>query len=160
MAAGDLVYGTRTALANVSRLNSNGIGVATVFGEINNTSERALDYLIHLKLPISSSATTGTYDLYLVTSQDGTEWTDGIDPATNVDYADFIKDAILIKSCATVYDNSPTGARTSVEFHFNVRDYVAFPPPYFGFVRRNASGQAAPASGADGDSMSIKIATS
>lgn len=159
MSAGDLVYGTRTALANTSRLHSDSNNVATAFGEVDNTSDKALDYLIHLVVGINSSATTGSYDLYMVESQDGTEWTDNIDPATDSDYADFIKDAIMIRSAPTVYDNSPTGARTEVEFHFRVSDYVAYPAPYFGFVLVNKSGYTAPASGADGDSQSIKIAT-
>lgn len=160
MAAGDLVYGTRTALADVSRLNSDASAVATAFGEIDNSSTLALDYHIHIVVPINASATTGTYDFYLVTSQDGAEWTDNIDPATDADYADFVKDARLIRSAPTIYDNSPSGARTEVEFHFNISELCPFPPKYFGFVCVNKSGQAIPSSGADGDSMSIKIATS
>lgn len=160
MAAGDLTYGTRTALANISRLHSDTSALATAFGEVDNSITLALDYSIHIVVPISASATTGTYDLYMVESQDGAEWTDNIDPATDSDYADFIKDAILIRSAPTVYDNSPTGARVEVEFHFNVGDYVRFPAKYFGFVLKNSSGQTIPSSGADGDSMSIKIAAS
>lgn len=160
MAAGDLVYGTRTALANVTRLNSDANNLATAFGEVDNSSTLALDYHVHLVVPISSAATTGTYNLYLVESQDGAEWTDDIDPATDVDYADFIKDAKLIRSAPTVYDNSPAGARTEARFHFNITDICPFPPKFFGFVMENASGQTIPASGSDGDSVSIKIATS
>jgi hypothetical protein len=159
MAAGDVVYGSRTALADISRVHSDTANLATAFGEVDNSSVLALDYHIHIVIPISSSATTGAYDLYLVESQDGTEWTDDIDPATDAAYADFVKDAKLIRSAPTVYDNSPTGARTEVRFHFNVIDVCPFPPPYFGFVLVNKSGQTIPASGADGDSMSIKIAT-
>jgi hypothetical protein len=157
MAAGDLVYGTRTALADVSRLNSDANAVATAFGEINNTSTLALDYNIHLVVPISSSATTGTYDLYCVSSQDGGEWTDNIDPATDTDYASYIKDARLVRSAPTVYAAT---VRAEVEFHFNITEIFPFPPPYFGFVLKNSSGQAIPSSGSDGDSVSIKIATS
>ena len=160
MAAGDLAYGTRTALANVSRLHSDASGVATAFGEIDNTGEKAIDCLIHLAVPINASATAGTYDLYLVESQDGAEWTDNIDPATDADYADFVKDAIFLRAAPTIYDNSPTGARTEAEFHFRLGDYVSFPAPYVGFVLVNRSGQAIPGSGADGDSMSLKIAAS
>lgn len=159
MAAGDLSYGSRTALANISRLHSDTNLLATAFGEVDNTTTLALDYHIHIVVPISASATTGTYNLYLVESQDGAEWTDNIDPATDSDYADFIKDAKLIRAAETIYDNSPTGARTEVEFHFNITDVCPFPPPYFGFVLKNSSGQTIPGSGADGDSMSIKIAT-
>lgn len=159
MAAGDVVYGTRTALANISRLHSDTTDLATAFGEVDNTTEKALDYHIHIAVPISSSATTGTYALYLVESQDGTEWTDNIDPATDGTYADYVKDAKLIRAAPTVYDNSPTGARTEVRFHFYITDVCPFVPPYFGFVLVNGSGQTIPASGADGDSVSIKIAT-
>jgi hypothetical protein len=158
MAAGDLVYGTRTVLANISRLHSDTNNLATAFGEVDNSATLALDYDIHIVVPISSSATAGSYDLYMVESQDGAEWTDNIDPATDSDYADAMKDAILIKQAPTIYDNSPTGIRTEVEFHFRLGDYVSFPSKFFGFVLVNKSGQTIPASGADGDSQSIKIA--
>ncbi len=103
MAAGDLIYGTRTALANISRLHSDTNNLATAFGEVDNTSALALDYSVHIVVPINASATTGTYDLYLVESQQGSEWTDDIDPATDADYADFVKDAKLIRSTSTIY---------------------------------------------------------
>lgn len=159
MAAGDINYGSKTALANVSRLDSDVANYATAFGEVDNSSEKAEDYYIRLYLPISSSATTGTYDIYMVESMEGTEWTDGIDPATDADYLNFIKDAIPIRGAATVYGNSPTGARTAVQFHFHIQDYVAYAAPYFGFVRVNRSGQTAPST-ADGDSQTVKRATS
>lgn len=156
MAAGDLVYGTRTALANISRLNSNTNGLAEAFGEVNNTSTLALDYHIRLAVPISSSATTGTYTLYMVESQDGAEWTDNIDPATAGDVAAKIADAILVARVSTVYNASN---RTEAEFHFSISDIRAFCPQYFGFVLLNSSGQTITSSGSDGDSVSIKIAT-
>lgn len=161
MAAGDPVFGTRTAIANISRLHSDTSNLATAFGEIDNATTPKGDYHIHIVVPISSSATAGTYDLYLVESQDGAEWTDNIDPATDSDYADYVKDARWVASAPTVYDNSPAGARVEVEFHFKVSEIVGWPaPPYFGFVLVNKSGQTIPASGADGDSMSIGVASS
>ena len=161
MSAGDPIFGTRTVLANISRLHSDTNGLATAFGEIDNATTPKGDYNVHIKVPISASATAGTYDLYIVTSQDGTEWTDGIDPATDSDWSDFIKDARPVKSAPTIYDNSPTGARTNVEFHFNVAEFTGWPcPPYVGFVMKNASGQTIPGSGADGDSMAITVAAS
>jgi hypothetical protein len=160
MAAGDLVYGSRTVLPNISRLSGDTNGLATAFGEVDNSSVLAPNYLIHLKVPISSSATSGSYDLFMVESQDGTEWTDGIDPSgTDSDFADFIKDAIPIRSAETIYDNSPTGARIAVEFHFHLQQFVPVAAPYFGFVLRNRSGQTIP-SGPDGDSQSQKFAAS
>lgn len=162
MPAGDVVYGTRTALENTARLHSDASGVATAFGEIDNTTTKALDYNIHIVIPINASATTGTYAIYAVSSQDGAEWTDNIDPASDADYTDFIKDARLVRAASTVYDNSPTGARVEVEFHFNLAEIFpgAAIPQFVGFVCKNNSGQAIPASGADGDYVSIKIATS
>lgn len=161
MSAGDPVFGTRTALVNVSRLHSDTNGLATAFGEIDNAATPKGDYIVHLVVPINSSATAGTYDLYLVESQDGAEWTDNIDPATDADYIDFIKDARHVQSAPTVYDNSPAGARTEVEFHFRVSEITGWPaPPYIGFVLANRSGQTIPASGADGDSQSIGVASS
>lgn len=158
MAAGDVVYGTRTALANVSRLDSNASNVAEAFGEVDNSTTVALDYHIHLVVPISSSATTGTYDLYLVESQDGVEWTDNIDPATSGDIAGKISDAKLIASMSTVYNGTN---RTEAEIHFNISPLVGgIIPKFFGFVLSNKSGQTIPASGSDGDSVSLKIAAS
>jgi hypothetical protein len=161
MAIGDPVYGARTALANISRLHSDTNGYVTAFGEVDNNTSPKADYMIHIKIPINASATSGSYDIYIVESQDGAEWTDAIDPATDAAYADFLQDARFVKSASTIYDNSPTGARTSVEFHFRVSEYTGYPaPPYFGFVVKNSSGQSIPASGADGDSQSISIASS
>lgn len=161
MAAGDLVLGTRTALANISRLHSDANGVATAFGEVDNSTVLAANYSIHIKVPINSAAVAGSYDLYMVESQDGAEWTDGIDPSgTDSDFTDFLKDAIPIKSSETIYDNSPTGARVYVEFHFQIQQYVPVAAAYFGFVLRNRSAQTIPASGADGDSQSQKFAAS
>lgn len=158
MAAGDVTYGTRTVLANVSRLDSNTNGVAEAFGEIDNSTTAALDYHVRLAVPISSSATTGTYDLYLVESQDGAEWTDNIDPATSGDVVSKISDAKLIASVSTIYNGTH---RTEAEFHFNIAPIVGgIVPKFFGFVLNNKSGQTIPSSGSDGDSVSLKIATS
>lgn len=160
MSAGDPVFGTRTALANVSRLHSDANAYTTAFGEVDNATTPKGDYIVHLVVPINSAATAGSYDLYMVESQDGTEWTDNIDPATDSDYTDFLKDARLVRSAPAIYDDSPTGARTEVEFHFRVSEVCGWPaPPYFGFVHVNKSGQSIPASGADGDTMSISIAS-
>ena len=161
MAAGDVVYGTRTALANISRLDGDTANLTTAFGEIDNTTTKALDYLIYIEVPISSSATTGAYYFYLVVSQDGAAWTDHIDPAADIDYTDFLKDARQIRAVPTIYDNSPTGARTSVAFHFNVLEIMPgyAVPPFIGLVCVDKSGQTIP-SGSVGYYVPIKIATS
>lgn len=161
MAAGDPVFGTRTALANVSRVNSEANGSAAAFGEINNATAPKGDYHIHIVVPLTSSNTTGTLSLFIVESQDGSEWTDNIDPATDSDWSDFIDDAVLVDVVSGIYDNSPAGARTEAEFHFKVSDVLGWPaPPYFGFVLLNGTNAALGSSGSDGDSMSISVAAS
>lgn len=149
MAAGDvtITYGTRTVLANISRLHSNADGVAEAFGEIDNTVG-AQHFDIHMIVPINSSATAGTYDLYLVESQDGAEWTDGIDPNTSGDVAAKLADALPLRAVGTVYNASN---RSQVQIHLSL-DRIGR-PAYFGFVLDNNSGQTIPASGADGDSV-------
>lgn len=150
MAAGDITYGTRTALSNVSRLHSNADGVAEAFGEIQLAGEIGSN--IHLIVPINASSTGGTYDLYLVESQDGAEWTDNIDPATSGDVAAKLSDAKLLDSVETIYNASN---RSEAEFHVMVSGLSS--AQYIGFVLVNDSGQSIPASGADGDSQSIKV---
>lgn len=150
MAAGDIIYGTRTALANISRSHSNANGTAEAFGEIVGGGELGIN--IHIVIPINSSATGGTYDLYLVESQDGAEWTDNIDPASTGDVAAKISDAAYLKSADTTYNASN---RTEVEFHIQVPMLVR--AKYIGFVLDNNSGQTIPASGADGDSVTYKV---
>jgi len=143
--------GTPTALANISRLHSDADGVATAFGEVQLADEHAVN--IWMIIPINSSATAGTYDIYLLESTDGAAWTDGIDPASDADYIDYLKDAKLIHSASTIYDNSPTGSRTDVEFHWTGQ--IAEIAEYIGFVVVNNSGQSISASGADGDSVAV-----
>lgn len=140
-------YGARTALANVDRLHSNTNGTAEAFGEIQNSGGgHAIN--IHLAIPINSSATGGTYDLYLVESQDGIEWTDNIDPASAGDIAAKISDAVPLASIDTTYDASN---RTEARFHISLPSTSI--AQYVGFVVDNNSGQTIPASGADGDSV-------
>jgi hypothetical protein len=146
-------YGTRTALANISRLHSSTNTQAKTFGEIDNSSAGAHGHNIHLIIPINSSATGGTYDLYLVESQDGTEWTDGIDPTTETgDVAGKIKDATWLYSADATYNASN---RTQAEFHIHIPSISK--AAYLGFVVVNNSGQTIPASGADGDSVAYTV---
>lgn len=147
-----ITYGTRTALSDISRLHSNTDGTAEAFGEIQNSSgDHGVN--LHFVIPINSSATGGTYDVYLVESQDGAEWTDNIDPATSGDVAAKISDAKFLASADTTYDASN---RTEAEFHVHVPFTTT--SQYIGLVVDNNSGQTIPASGADGDSVIYTIA--
>lgn len=150
MAAGDITYGTRTALPNVTRLHSNTNALAEAFGEIALAGEIGIS--IHLVIPINSSATGGSYDLYLVESQDGVEWTDNIDPATSGDVAAKRSDAKFLASVDTTYNASN---RTEAEFHVVISGLAS--TKYVGFVVENNSGQTIPATGADGDYQTMKV---
>lgn len=148
-----ITYGTRTALANTSRLHSLASTAAVTFGEIDN-SAGVHAFNINLVIPISASATTGSYDVYLVESQDGTSWTDNIDPtATTGDVAGKIADATFLHSASTVYDATD---RTEAEIHIQIP--AMSKAAYFGLVVVNLSGQAIPASGASGYSVSYSFA--
>jgi len=152
MATGDITRGTRTVLANVARLHSNTNGLAEAFGEIDVTGG-GVAVSIYLIVPIHSSATAGTYDLYIVESQDAAEWTDNIDPATSGDVAAKIADARLVASVNTIYDATH---RTDAEFHVSINMFE-FAAGYLGLCLDNNSGQTIPASGADGDSVILTV---
>lgn len=153
MAAGDITEGMRTPLADLTRLNNMPAGWARAFGQIDNGAINApIVQNIHLTVPINSLATGGTYDLYLVESQDGAEWTDNTNPAVSNDVAARISDAKLLHVADTTYSAT---ARTNVEFHvaLNMLEYAQF----IALVLLNNSGQEIPASGADGDSQSKTV---
>jgi len=151
MAANDITYGTITVLPNISRLNSNVINLAEAFGEIEGLGE--LGNNIYIEVPINASSTDGTYDLHLVESQDGVEWTDNIDPADEGDVAAKLSDAILIESSSTVFNASN---RTEVRFHVQIA--MLSSAKFIGFVLVNKSGQSIPVSGSAGNSVTYKIA--
>lgn len=153
MAAGDITEGTRTPLANVTRLHGLANGAAVAFGRIDNGAINApIVQNIHLTVPINSLATGGTYDLYLIESQDDAEWTDNTSPASASDWAARISDAKLLHVADTTYSGT---ARTNAEFHvaLNMLEHTR----YVALLLLNNSGQAIPASGADGDSQSKTV---
>jgi len=154
MAVNDVTYSSQTVLANLSRLASLADGEARTFGEIVGAGE--LSNGIHLTLPINASAVGGTYQLYLVESQDGAVWTDNIDPTGDTgDVAAKIEDAIPLMTISTIYNVT---TRPDAIVHLLVSMLTS--AKYIGLVLLNDSGFAMPASGADGDSVTYKIASS
>ncbi len=150
MAVGDITRGSQVALPNISRLHSKADGVAEAFGEILGAGE--MGNSVEFVIPIHASAVGGSYDVYMVSSQDGAKWTDNIDPDTTGDVVGKINDAKFLFSASTVYDATD---RTEVV------KVVSIPmianAQYFGFVLVNNSGQAIPASGASGNSRTLKL---
>ena len=150
MAVGDITRGAQVALANVARLHSIANGVAEAFGEVAGAGE--MSNSVEFVIPINALSTAGSYDMYMVSSQDGAKWTDNIDPATTGDVVGKISDAKFLFSASTVYDATD---RTEVS------KVVSIPmianAQYFGFVLVNNSGQAIPATGASGNSRTLKL---
>lgn len=151
MAAGDITYGTRTALSNATRLHSIPDGQGRTFGEIQGAGEIGID--IDLVIPINSSAVGGTYDIYVVESQDGAQWTDSIDPTADTgDVAGLVSDARFVASVDTTYNAS---TRPQAELNFLIPMTVR--AQYVGLVVVNNSGQTTPGSGASGNSVTKKV---
>lgn len=151
MAAGDITYGSQVALPNISRLQSIADGQARTFGEIVGAGEIGND--IEMELPINSSSTGGTYDVYVVESQDGAEWTDDIDPTVDTgDVAGLISDAKFVASVDTTYNVT---TRPSAKFNFLIPMTVR--SQYVGLVVVNNSGQTTPSTGFSGSSVTKKV---
>ncbi len=155
-----LLYGTRTALAGATELDAIGDGVAKAWGEIVNTATAtdglAIDYVIHNLLPFVTNATIGAqYEVYMVSSQDGAEWDDDIDPSATIDVALRISEAKLV----AVVDAGGT-ATTREQARITVQPGLFYSnmPPFLGLVFLNNSGQTT-TNGFDGDSMTVKYAT-
>lgn len=156
-----LEYGTRTALSanSATELDARTTGSLIGFGKIINTAtgeDGQIDYHIHVSIPLATAATQGgTYAIYMVESQDGTEWTDRISPTATSDQTAKLQNAKLIR----VYEAGGTGSGTlNIRDHFNVAGYVVHVPQYIGFLFKNNSGQTA-TNGYDADYQSITYAT-
>lgn len=142
-------YGTPTTLASTANLHSLADTNAKAFGEIQLSGDAES---VRITIPINSGATGGTYDIYLVQSEDGSTWTDGIDPALSSEISAKISDAILLESVDTTYNGTN---RTDAVFHFNLAALSV--AEYIGFVCVNNSGQTTPSSGASGTSTTITL---
>lgn len=153
-------YQSSAALANATRWEGNGDGVAEAFGEISNATAThpAHDYHVHFKVPVATAATGDVfYELYLVQSLDGVDWTDGIDPASSGDVASSLVEARLID---TMNANGTASGPSFAEKQISMIEVVGTIPPYFGFVHLNNSGQTVP-TGTDtvADYVAVNYAT-
>ena len=150
MAVGDITRGTPIPLANIGFLDNLGNSLAVAFGEIETAGELALN--IYFSIAISPAASGGTYDFYLVESQDGTNWTDNIDPASSANVQPNIADALLLKSSPTIFTVT---SRTVVKFNISIS--MLNRAKFIGFVLSNKSSQNIPASSSEGDSVTLKV---
>ncbi len=149
-------YGTRTAFTNNSatELDARSDGDLIGFGKITATGP--IDYHIHLAIPLATAATQGgTYDLFLVESQDGSEWTDRTSPTATSNQSANLQNAKLIASYEA---GSTASASVTIRDHFSVAGWVTNMPNHVGFLMQNNSGQTA-TNGFDADYVPITFAT-
>jgi hypothetical protein len=145
MATTNVSYGTNTAFANVSNLNSMANAAACALGAVDNSGALALDEWIDLKISLASSGVvaTGTLLVYLIESPDnsGSSYTDGISPGGAPDVSGSIKNALLVKVLAA-------NANSQIVRHrFRLGDVVSNMPKFWALVVTNSSGAALAASG-------------
>ncbi len=151
MAIGDITYETPIALPNLTRLESLATGEAVAFGEIANADpDGPIKQNIQLFVEITSGS-VASYDLYMVESQNGTLWTDNIDPNTAGNVFAKIFDAKLITSMSTIYNVTN---RASISINFTVDMFSS--AKFVGFVFVNLSSQTTPGSNAAGNSIAYK----
>ena len=150
-------YQSEVALAEATRIEGNSDGVAEAFGEISNATAThpPLDIHVHFEIPVATSATDGgTYEIYMVSSNDGDEWTDGIDPGSSGDVASSLVEA---KRVAVLTAHGTASGPSFARFDLNVASFYPNMPPYIGFIHDNNSGQTVPTSTATGSSNYVMI---
>ncbi|NOR69804.1 MAG: hypothetical protein GQ532_08960 [Methylomarinum sp.] len=82
----------------VANLNSLANNAAKPLGLIDFETNSAHDATIKIMAQLAAAgvSVTGTIELYFIGTQDGTDWTDGIDPASAVDVSASIKNAVRL----------------------------------------------------------------
>ena len=118
--------------AGTDNVTSLGTGVAKGFGGINQSAAERYDNKvapIRIKTNATAPAATGYATLYIVTSEDGTVWTDGIDPDAVTTQKAKIVTATLVQAIAV------TAASTTYYFQeFSIASVLGFNPGYWSLV--------------------------
>lgn len=136
-------YGTRTEYGTDSNLNSLASAATKPIGAIDNSSTGACGFLIDYTIVLASSSvsSTGTISFFLMTSGDGTNYTDGISPTASTDQTSGMKNAAMkLVHTAIANANSQT-CRDSFELP------RTFAPKYHTLLIQNNSGAALASSG-------------
>lgn len=151
------IYGAVTEITTASAMNGVADGAARVFGRFENSAGvNAIDVRYHIKTPIQGTTSTGTYSYYLVTSQDDTNWVDGINP-TNTSA---IQGRLNVAPLVAVAESSYAAVNKAfVELEFNVSMFETTVPNYMGVVFKNDSGDATPTQASVGASAWVQAIT-
>jgi hypothetical protein len=146
-------YGAKTAMSanTATELDSMGASEVHGFGKVAATG--AVDYILHLAIPVATAATDGTtWDLYMAKSMDDTEWSIDSPTATGNVTSPLLAGDIVAQLAA---GGTASGSATD-HYYFNLRTWATMEamPPYFGFFLRNSSTQLATI-GFDADYMPV-----
>lgn len=93
-----LPKGAGAGTDNITNITSSGAKFARGLGAVDQSASLRYDNIITFKAKTNATATTGNkvLSLYLITSIDGTNWTDGIDPDATSDQSSKISQATLV----------------------------------------------------------------
>lgn len=120
-----------TSLASATALGLGAVDQHTALRYDNNVAP------IQIKSGASGTSASGFVSCYLITSEDGTVWTDGIDPNSASNQKSKIATATLVQAIAVV-----ANATTYYFTEFSVATVLGFEPLYWAVVIDNESGHA------------------
>jgi len=156
LAVGTLTVFPKGATAGTDRLTSLASATALGLGAVNQSAAMAYDNNIapiRIKTGASGTSASGYCRLWLVTSEDGTVYSDGIDPDTATNQASKLSTSTLVSAVATIAN------ATTYHFpEFSVMSVLGFQPLYWAVVVENQAGSTLDTSAASFYSKYLPIA--
>ena len=126
-----LPKGASQATDNITNIVSSGAKFARGLGAVNQAASLRYDNITALKFKTNATGTTGNkiLSLYIVTSEDGTNWTDGIDPDATSDQSSKINQAPCF------YVQTAIAASTTYNIpDLSIPAFLGFQPLYWAVV--------------------------
>jgi hypothetical protein len=152
-----LNYGTRTQFAGFSRLNSVANSQAFTVGAVDNSTTKAVNEKVELKVTLGSSgvSATGTVEVYALESEDNTTWSDGITGDVTGNQAANLKNAKLLAVLNANANSQVVNFQFDLVGQGGINPLVDV-PKYWSLLVYNKSGAAFAASGNDAQYTPIK----
>jgi hypothetical protein len=137
-----------TSLANgqalgLGKLWAENIGLVTPFGDL---------ILPPWKITTGAGSVSGAVSRYLITSEDGTLWTGGIDPASSSDQSTLLSAMLTYDGVNAALIDQVTASAANTAYYFRWRSLQSMlgnMPHYVSVVVYNQSGQALSATAAN-----------
>jgi hypothetical protein len=153
MAVRTATKGSQTPFATVSNLNSLANTEAKPLGKVTAvaSSQVPLNYRMNLEIALASTgvSATGVLEIYLIESEDDSDYTDGIDPAGTTNIAASLKNAKLID--VLLANANSQIVRAVIDLIGAGFPPVMDVPNFWTIVVKNLSGAALASSGHDCD---------